>query len=130
MPRTATLMATYQFLYDFALHGGTVGSKVFGGRAIPGTAIVNDVALIVDTPFAGGTPTDTLGITLESAGDIAAPSARNAAPWSTGGGKRGTTTAITAPIQLTADRLPQLVIAGSAITAGRCRVMIEFLDPM
>jgi hypothetical protein len=123
-------MATYTYLYDFAIQGGTVGSKTLSGRFLPGTALVTDIAIIIDTPLTGGTVTDTLALTLESAADIQAAVARNAAPWATSGGKRTTTTAVTAPIQLTADRFPVLVIAGTALTAGKFRVFVEFLDPM
>lgn len=129
MPRISATRQTYQFLYDFANQGGTIGNKTFLGLPIPGTAMIDNVAGVVDTPFAGGTVTDTLAVTLESAGDIQSATARNTAPWSSGGGKRHSTTATTAPILLTADRSPVLNISGSAITAGRMRLFITFIDP-
>src|SRR5262252_310217 len=88
--------------YDFAVDGGVAGSIALRGDKVPSGAIVIDSLLYIDTALSGGTVTDTLAVTVESAGDVATASARNAAPWSTTGAKRGSMTATTAPILTTA----------------------------
>jgi hypothetical protein len=129
MPLAETSARTVVHGYDFAVDGGTVGTKQLRGRTIPGTAIIVDAFVSVEVALAGGTGTDTLELRLESANDIQTATARNGAPWSTTGIKRVTFTTTTTPLQLTADRQVQFLIAATALTGGRFRTYIRYIDP-
>src|SRR3954471_6043542 len=74
--------------YSFAALGGAVGSIALRGDTIPSGAIITDTLIVVDTiPTSGGAA--TIGVTAESAGDVAAAAAISGAPWSTATPKRG-----------------------------------------
>jgi hypothetical protein len=119
--------------YDFAVDGGTVGTKSLRGGQIPGGCVVTDVFVMVDTPITGGVGTDTLALQVESAGDLSPAGARNAAPWTAGAAsarRHAGGAGATSPPFTTANRPVQLVIAGSALTAGRFRVAVRYLEPL
>jgi hypothetical protein len=118
-----------RFDYDFAVDGGGVGTIALRGTKVPGSAIMTDAILRVDTALTGGTVTDTVALQAESAGDLQAAAARNAAPWSTTGAKRITLNAGVNPVLLTQDRAASLVIAATGLTAGKFRLFVMFLDP-
>lgn len=129
MPYIEPSRRVARFDYDFAVDGGAVGTLALRGTKVPGTAILTDAILRVDTALTGGTVTDTVALQAESAGDLQAAAARNAAPWSTTGAKRITLTGGSAPVLLTQDRGASLVIAATGLTAGKFRVFVAFLDP-
>lgn len=114
--------------YDFAVDGGAVGTIALRGDKIPSGAIAVDALLVVDTAVAGGTATDTLSLNSEAVGDIQAAAARSGAPWSTTGAKRVTLTATSAPVKTTAVRSIGFAINGTAITAGKFRVLVTYLE--
>jgi hypothetical protein len=116
--------------YDFAVDGGTVGTKTLRGGKVPGGALITDAVVVIDTALAGGTVTDTLALQAEAAGDIQTATARNAAPWSTTGGKRHSGGASTAaPPLTTQERQISFVVAGTALTGGKFRVFIRYIEP-
>lgn len=115
-------------VYDFAADGGTVGTITMRGDSIPSGAVIVDSLILVDTVLAGGTVTDTVQIGTEGAADIQSAAARNAAPWSTTGAKRGSMTATSAPIKTTAKRSITLTINGTALTGGKVRALVTYIE--
>jgi len=114
--------------YSFAALGGAVGSIALRGDTIPSGAIIVDTLLIIDTiPTSGGAA--TIGITTQSAADTAAVAAFDASPWSTATPKRGAITRATTPVRTTAEHTITAVIAAAALTAGRFRVLVTYIDP-
>ena len=115
-------------VYDFAIDGGAVSTIALRGDRIPQGAIITDVLLDIAVAPVGGTVTDTLALGSEGAGDLQSAAARNAAPWSTVGAKRGTLTATSAPVKTTADRAVSFVIAATVLTAGRFAVLVAYVE--
>jgi hypothetical protein len=120
MPYLAPSHRIIQVVYDFAVDGGLVSSIPLRGPKVPGGALVVDVYGQLTTALAGGTVTDTVALQIESAADVQAAAARNAAPWSTTGIKRFTTV----------ERSVTLVIAGTALTAGKLTVWARYVEPI
>lgn len=114
--------------YDFAVDGGAVSSINLRGDKIPSGAIIVDALINVDTALTGGTATDTLSLGSEAAADLQAAAARNAAPWSTAGAKRVTLTATSAPVKTTAERSVAFAINGTALTAGKFRALVTYVE--
>lgn len=113
--------------YDFARDGGAVGTITLLGDSIPSGAIITDSMLIIDTiPTSGGGATISLG--TEGAADIAAAAAISGAPWSTATPKRGTMTATTAPIKTTAVRPIVATVGTAALTAGKFRAIVTYIE--
>lgn len=113
--------------YDFAVDGGAVGSIPLRGDKIPSGAIITSSLMYVDAaPTSGGAA--TVAITVESAGDIQAAAAISGAPWSTTGAKRGTLTEAAAPVVTTAERTITAVVGTAELTAGRFRVLVEYVE--
>lgn len=113
--------------YDFAVDGGAVGAITLRGDSIPSGAVIIGSLLIVDTVLASsGSATAQVG--TEGAADIAASAAYNAAPWSTTGAKRGSMTATTAPITTTAKRSITLTVGTAALTGGKFRVIVWYVE--
>lgn len=116
-------------LYDFAVDGGaTTAINLRGSSAIPSGAIITDALLDVETALTGGTATDTVQLNSEGAADLQSATARNAAPWSAAGVKRVTLDADTAPVKTTAARTIQLKINGSAVTAGKFKLVVWYVE--
>lgn len=113
--------------YDFAVDGGAVGDITLRGDTIPSGAIIRDALLHVDTvPTSGGAA--TIAIRTEGAADINNADAISGAPWSTVGAKRADFTATTAPIKTTADRGIVATVAAAALTAGKFRVVVFYVE--
>lgn len=115
-------------LYDFAVDGGAVGTINLRGDKLPNGARVTDCLFVVDTALTGGTGTDTLSLGAESTTDLQAAAARSGAPWSTTGSKRVTLTATSAPAVLSAERSIRFVINGTALTAGKFRAIVTYVE--
>lgn len=115
-------------LYDFAVEGGAVSTINLRGDKIPNGAIIVDALLQVDTALTGGTGTDTLSLGSEAAADLQTAAARSGAPWSTTGAKRVTLDADAVPVKTTAERSLQFVIAGTALTAGKFRLAVWYVE--
>lgn len=114
-------------LYDFAVDGGTVGDITLRGDTIPSGAVITDAILNVETALTSGGAA-TVAIKVESAADINAADAISGAPWSTTGAKRTDFTATTAPIVTTAARSIVATVATAALTAGKFKVAIEYVQ--
>lgn len=114
--------------YDFAVDGGAVSTINLRGDSIPSGAVVVDALLQVDTALAGGTATDTLSAGSEAATDLQAAAVRSGAPWSTTGAKRVSLTATAAPLTTTASRSLTFTINGTALTAGKFRLVAWYVE--
>jgi hypothetical protein len=128
MARISTSRYDTVYRYEVAEDTGTVGVKVLRGPTLPAGAIVTDAVLVVDTALTGGTVTDTLSLGLETATDVQAAAARNASPWSSTGARHVTLSATAAPVRVTADDIPSLTINGSALTAGKLRLIVTVIE--
>lgn len=115
-------------LYDFAIEGGAVGNITLRGDTIPSGAIIVDALMDVEVALAGGTVTDTVQFNTEGAADLQAAAARNGAPWSTTGPKRLTLDADATPIKTTAARAVQLGVNATALTAGKFKVVVWYVE--
>lgn len=115
-------------LYDFATDGGAVSTITLRGGSIPSGAIIIDALIHVDTvPTSAGAPTISVG--TEAAADINAAALISGAPWSTAGAKRGgVLTATAAPIKTTAARSLSIAVAVAALTAGRFKVFVWYVE--
>ena len=127
--RTARPAAVYE--YDFAIDGGAIATiplRSVNGGPIPSGAVITDTVVDVLTiPTSGGAATAALQI--EAAGDVVAAGLISAAPWSTLGRKAGTPVSAATSIKTTAERTPALVVGAAALTAGKVRVTVEYIDP-
>lgn len=128
MPYISSSTRVARAAYDFAIDGGAAGAIVLRGDKIPGGAIILDSIVEVQTALTGGTVTDTVSLGTETAADIVAATARNAAPWSTTGTKRGSLTGGTAPVRTTVDRTPTLTVSTSALTGGKLTTAIRYME--
>ncbi|MGW6790052.1 hypothetical protein [Streptomyces chartreusis] len=116
--------------YDFAVDGGAIGTITMRGDTIPNGAILLDSFVSVTTGFTP-TTTTTVALTVQSAGDLRAAALTNASPAviSTTGAKRLLVDQADADlVQLTADRAISLVIAAGAVTAGKCSVVVAYVE--
>jgi hypothetical protein len=116
------------YAYDFAVDGGATTAIPLRGTEIPSGAIIVDALMDVETALTGGTVTDTVQLNSEAAADLQAAAARNAAPWSTTGPKRLTVDADTAPVKTTAARTVNLKINGTAVTAGKFKLVVWYVQ--
>lgn len=114
-------------IYDFAALGGAVGSVNLTGFTLPLGAIITDSLILVDTIVAAGAGA-TIALNAESAGDIQTAAIFSGAPWSTTGPKHGTLTASSAPVKTTAIRPIVATIAVAALTAGKFRVSVTYVE--
>lgn len=117
--------------YDFAVDGGAVGSitlRGIGSAAIPSGAIVLDTVIeVLTVPTSGGAATAALQV--EAANDVVNAAVISGAPWSTTGRKAGIPVSAATSVKTTAARTPALVVGAAALTAGKVRVSVEYIDP-
>lgn len=116
--------------YDFAVDAGAIGTITLRGDTIPSGAVLLDAFVDVTTAFTP-TTTTTVALTVQSAGDLRAAALTNASPSviSTTGAKRLLVDASDADlIKATAARSISLVIAAGAVTAGKCSVVVSYLE--
>lgn len=112
--------------YDFAIDAGAVGSINLRGEKIPQGAIVVDALLdVITIPNA---TVDTLSLGIETAIDLQAAAARNAAPWSTVGAKRLTINATAAPVKTTVERSIAFAINVGVLTQGKFKVIAWYVE--
>lgn len=109
--------------YDFAVDGGAVGTIALRGDKVPAIAYILGYKIVVDTAVtSGGAATAALGATAN--GDLVAATVVSGAPWSTTGPKaevRGQTA-------VGDDTALQLTVAVAALTAGKFRVIVEWVN--
>jgi len=113
--------------YDFAVDGGAIGDITLRGDQVPSGAVIVDALLHVDTILASGGAA-TVAVKVESAADVNAAAAISGAPWSSTGAKRATFTATTAPVKTTAARSVVATVATAALTAGKFRVLVRYVE--
>lgn len=114
-------------LYDFAVEGGATGDITLRGDSIPSGAVIVDALLDVETVVTSAGAA-TLAIKVESAADINAADLISGAPWSTTGAKRADLTATTAPVKTTAKRSIVATVGVAALTAGKFKVVIWYVE--
>ncbi len=113
--------------YDFAVDGGAVGDIVLAAAAVPQGALVLSAYAEIETILASaGAP--TAAIKVEAAADMQAAAAFNGAPWSTVGPKALTQTFATAPKKTTANRDIVLTVAVAALTGGKFRIYVAYIE--
>lgn len=119
--------------YDFAIDGGAVGTiplRPVGSAPSPlpsGFVAINSIIEIITPLTSGGAA--TAGLQVEAAGDIVAAAVVSGAPWSTGGRKAGIVQSTATSIKTTtATRVPSLVVAVAALTAGKFYLRLAGYD--
>ena len=112
--------------YSFAVDGGAQGNITIG--SIPSGSTIVGGFMVVDTAITGVGA--SVGITVESAGDVVAVAAISGAPWSTTGKKAiipKRNTPETTSVTTTAARNILVVVSGADLTAGVVRLYLEVL---
>ena len=129
-------------LYDFAVHGGAVGDIPLRVSVPAGAVIVDSFVQILTAPTSSGSA--TIAISLESAGDILAATAFDAAPFdgTFGLGLARYTPGLRFPEDLpieiddsdagafvaaTEERELSLTIGTAALTAGKFNVFLHYV---
>lgn len=116
-----------RFRYDFAVEGGAVGSIALASSGLPANAVVLGGFLDVITPLTSGGAA-TAGLSLEGAGDLVAATVISGAPWDSTGRKNIIPAATGATsVKTTVTRIPALVVAVAALTAGVFDLYVEYL---
>jgi hypothetical protein len=114
--------------YDFAKDGGAIGTIALRSNdsAIPpGSVIVGGYLEVTTAVTSGGAATGAL--TAEAANDLVNAAVVSGAPWSAAGRKSvipaftGATT-----VKTTAARVPSLVVAVAALTAGKFDLVLFY----
>lgn len=112
--------------YSFAVDGGAVGTIALMGAAyIPAGSIITHGFLDVTTAVVGAGA--SLGIQVESAGDVVAVAAVSGAPWSTTGRKTIVPINGATSIKTTAARDISAVISAAVLTAGVFSVVLFYV---
>ena len=104
----AVLRGIAKFTYDFAVHGGTVGTINLTGDTLPKYAIVYGGLIDVITAISDTGGTSTASLHINAGNDLVSATATSGAPWSTTGIKAimpvataGTSIALTADLNVT-----------------------------
>ena len=113
--------------YDFAVHGGAVGTIDLGLGLSKGCVVIGGFIRVLTALDSGGSA--TVAVQLEAANDIISAAAFDGAPWSTTGIKA------TVPVQTaatmketTVDRNVSVVIGTAALTAGKFEVHLQWVQ--
>lgn len=110
--------------YDFAKHGGAVGDITLDDAVLPDNAIITKVFFdVLTAPTSGGAA--TVAFKVASAGDLKAATA--IASWTGLVDGVPADTAATM-IKLSADQLVKATVAVAALTAGKIKVCIEYVQ--
>lgn len=110
--------------YSVAANTGAIGSLVIGHVPL-GVTILGGYMNVSVAPVGAGA---SIGVTVESAGDIVAVAAINGAPWSTTGKKAIVPKANTpesTSVTTTAERDVLFVVSAAVLTAGTVVVYLE-----
>lgn len=122
------VLKTWKGEYDFAVDGGAIGTIALRSDdgPIPNGSYIESGVLDVLTLFTTGTAA-TAALTVESANDIVSATVVSGAPYSTTGLKSivPAGTGATA-IKTSASRSPSIVIATGTVTAGKCRLILNY----
>jgi hypothetical protein len=120
---SGTWMAT---AYDFAVDGGAISSIPLGITIPNNTLIWGGFLRVITAGTSGGSATIAL-TTGQTAGDILAATAFNNAGIDTAG-KILKLAPITTPILTTAARIPNFVIAGATLGAGKYQIILQTIQ--
>lgn len=124
-PRASEVKAV-RARYDFAVDGGAVGDIELASDEIPANALVLGGVLEVDTALTSG-GSATVGVKVESAGDIVTAGGIGTAPWSTTGLKDVVPDfSGSAVVKTTAARKVVATIGAAALTAGSFDVILLY----
>lgn len=126
--RTARVAALHE--YDFAIDGGavsTIALRSISGGPIPLGAVILDAVIDVITAIVGAGATAALQ--TEAANDVVSAAVVSGAPWSTTGRKAGIPLSAATSLKTTAARTPALVVTAAVLTAGKFRLITEYIDP-
>lgn len=129
---TGQKSAVYE--YDFATDGGavsTIAMRPLGTSpaSIPSGAIIDDTVVEVLTVLTSGGAA-TIAAQIEAANDVVNAAAVGGAPWSTLGRKAGIPISAATSLKTTAARVPSVVIAAAALTAGKVRLHVDYDEPI
>lgn len=129
VPGSGAPKSIYQFVYDFTVNGGAVGSipltQING--PLPNNFLIQNCCMDVITGLTGGAGATGAVTSGQAANDLVIATIVAGAPFSTTGPK------ITIPllgtiatwIKTTAQRSPALVVAVNAFTAGKFNLWVE-----
>lgn len=119
--------------YDVAVDGGAVGTIALNkvGKlddvvpaTLPDKAIVKNVVFDIITPFVSSGGLGTIAASSEGAGDLLAAVDADTLANQVQGIPNDT---VAAMVKLTAERTVSVVVGTEALTAGKCRIFIEYL---
>lgn len=119
--------------YDVAVDGGAVSTialnKVGKHDAsvpakLPDNAIVKNVVIDIITAFTSAGGTGTIAVSSEGAGDLLAAVDADTLSGQVQGIPND---AVANMVKLTAERTVSVVVGTEALTAGKCRIFIEYL---
>jgi len=119
--------------YDVAVDGGLVSTialnktgKLSGlvAAKLPSKAIVKNVVIDIITPFVSAGGTGTIAVSSEGAADLLAAVDADTLANQVQGIPND---AVANMVKLTADRTVSVVVGTEALTAGKCRIFIEYL---
>lgn len=117
-------LKTWAGEYDFAIDGGTIGTKTLRSDdgPIPAGAVITSG--YTDVEVACASATGTMALQAEAAGDVVATAGE--ASWTAG--RKSVIPAGTGATSLktTLARSPALVIATAAFTAGKFRLVLTY----
>lgn len=114
--------------YDFTKDGGAISTIALRSDdgPIPAGSYILSAVLDVLTLFTTGTAA-TAALTVEAANDVVSATVVSGAPYSTTGLKSTTLIGTGATmLKTTVARSPSIVIATGTITAGKCRLLLEY----
>lgn len=117
--------------YDFAKDGGAIGNVNLIGSVVPplpAGAIILGGFIEIDTVLTSGGAA-TVALQSEAAGDLLAAAAIAGAPWSSLG-RKSILPAFTgaSAVKTTAARDLVMVIAAAALTAGKFKVVVFYIE--
>lgn len=116
-------------VYDSSVDSKETGSVTLRGDTLPSGAVITDSLVVVDTKLESTEANAaTVLLTAESEGDLQASKKASEAPWSSTGSKRGAVTATGTPVVTTAARSVVAKIGVKALTAGKFRVLVTYLE--
>lgn len=126
---SGTPKSVFQFVYDFAILGGTQGTIALTqtNGALPNNLIIQNAILDVLIPLGSGGAAVVGVSTGQGAGDLVAAAIAAGAPFSSTGPK------VTIPllgtiatwIKLTASRSPVVIVTIADLNAGKFNLFIE-----
>lgn len=114
--------------YDFAVDGGAIGTIVLRSNdgPIPSGSYISQAVLDILTAFTTGSAA-TAAVTVEAANDVVSATVVSGAPYSTTGLKSTILVGTGATmLKTSAARSPSIVIAVGTVTAGKCRLVLEY----